>query len=189
MSRPPNFRWRLWLPLLLGAAALALFGDKTPADAIIPATTPTAAERSPAVNVATLDAGTRAAPSPRPAPQAASMDLPIDRDRLYPRAQSPNQMRDLFAAVTWLPTPAAPEPSPSPRVDASPALPSLTVIGKKYEAQQWEVYLVRGDQTLIAREGATIDDGLRVDRIAPPTMTLTMVSTGQAMTLNIGEAR
>ena len=189
MSRPPQTRWRVWLPLLLGAAALAFFGDKTPVDAVVPATATVAAERSPAANVATLGAATRTTLSTRPVPQALPMDLPIDRTRLYPRMQSPDQTRDLFATVSWLPAPAAPAPAPSPRVDTSPALPTLTVVGKKYESQQWEVYLARGDQTLIAREGATIDDGLRVDRIAPPTMTLTMISTGQTMTLNIGEAR
>lgn len=189
MSRPPSARWRLWSPLLLGAAALALFGDKSPVDAVVPATTTVGAQRSPAPYGVTLEPANRGASNLSPVPQALPMDLPIDRVRLYPLAQSPRQTRDLFSAVSWLPVPAAPAPAPSPRAETGPALPSLTVVGKKYEAQQWEVYLARGDHTLIAREGTTIDDGLRVDRIAPPMMTLTMVATGQTMTLNIGEAR
>ena len=188
MSRTPNARWRLWLPLLLGAAALAFFGDKTPVDAVVPATT-MGAQRSPAANGATLAAANHGAVSLSPVPQALPLDLPIDRARLYPLTQSPRPTRDLFAAVSWLPAPAPPAPAlPSPAA-TGPALPALTVVGKKLEAQQWEVYLARGDQTLIVREGTTIDDGLRVDRIAPPTMTLTMLTTGQTMTLNIGEAR
>lgn len=189
MSRHFPKRWRLWLPLLLGAAALAFFGDKTPLDVVVPATMTAGEARSATASGATpvfsahtpLGAGT--------VPQALPIDQPIDRARLYPRETSPKQMRDLFAAAPWLPAPTPPAPAPPPRDDVSPPLPKLTVVGKKFEAQQWEVYLARGDQTLIAREGTTIDDGLRVDRIAPPTLTLTMISTGQTMTLDIGEAR
>lgn len=189
MSRPPSARWRLWLPLLLGAAALAFFGDRSPVDAVVLATTTLGAERSSAANGATLGAANRGAFNLRPKPQALPMDLLIDRVRLYPLPQSHRQKRDLFASVSWLPAPTAQAPAPSPPAEPGPALPSLAVVGKKFEAQQWEVYLARGDHTLIAREGTTIDDGLRVDRIAPPTMTLMIVSTGQTMTLNIGEAR
>lgn len=190
MNRLASPRWRLWLALLIGAAALALFGDKTPVDAVVPAATTMGRERAPAANGAPPGAANLGALNPRPVPQALPLDLPIDRARLYPLGQSPQHRRDLFAAVSWLPAPPAPAPTPAPRpVETVPALPLLTVVGKKFEAQQWEVYLARGDQTLIAREGTTIDDGLRVDRIAPPTMDLTIVSTGQGMTLNIGEAR
>lgn len=188
MSRTPNTRWRLWVPLLLGAAALAFLGDKSPVDTAASATTTTGVQIPPAAKAATLGA-TRGASNLSPTPQALPMDLPIDRARLYPLAQSPRPSRDLFAVVSWLPAPTAPAPVPSRPAETGPALPTLTVVGKKYEAQQWEVYLAHGERTLIAREGTTIDDGLRVDRIAPPTMTLTMVSTGQTMTLNIGEAR
>lgn len=130
----------------------------------------------------------RSAFKPGPTQPPLPLDLPIDRARLYPPAQ-PRQPRDLFAVVSWLPAPTAPAPAPSRPAEPGPTLPTLTVLGKKHEAQQWEVYLAHGERTLIAREGATIDDGWRVERIAPPTMTLTMVATGQTMTIDVGEAR
>ena len=173
MTRLARARWRLWLPLLLGAGALAFFGDKTPTGRGQPAVVGSSA----------------AAAQQQATPLVLPAILPVDRARLYPATQGQKPAADLFAAVAWLPTATPPVVVALPRAETQPLLPLLTVVGKKYENSAWEVYLVRGDQTLIAREGATLDDGLRVERIAPPTMTLTMHSTGQTASIDIGEAR
>lgn len=188
MSRAAGPRGWLWSALLLGAAALALLGDKSPVDAVVSATA--GAQPPAAANAALSSPAERSAFKLRSAPQALALDLPLDRAGLYPPAQpSSRPRRDLFAVVSWLPAPAAAAAAPPRPAETGPAWPTLTVVGKKHEAQQWEVYLAQGDRTQIAREGATIDDGLRVERIAPPTMTLTVVATGQTMTVDVGEAR
>jgi len=60
-------------------------------------------------------------------------------------------------------------------------------VGKKQDGQGWEVYLVRGDQTFIAREGQTIEGQYKVERIAPPVLTLTYLPLRQAQSVAIGE--
>jgi hypothetical protein len=51
------------------------------------------------------------------------------------------------------------------------------------------VYLARGEQTFIVREGSALDGLYRVDRIAPPSLALTYLPLGQSQTLPIGESR
>jgi hypothetical protein len=68
----------------------------------------------------------------------------------------------------------------------APPLP-FVYVGKKQEGSSWEVYLVRGEQTFIAREGQAIDGQYMVERIAPPVLTLTYVPLRQAQSLPIGE--
>lgn len=172
-QHPAHPRWRLWLPLLLGAGALALFGDRAPTGGV----------------AAAVVGSTAVAVQQQAAPLASPAILPIDRTRLYPATPLHKPAADLFAVVAWLPAAAPAVVVALSRTETLPLLPSLTVIGKKYENSAWEVYLVRGNETLIAREGATLDDGLRVERIAPPSMTLTVHSTGQTVSLDIGEAR
>lgn len=189
MTSTTSPRWRLWLPLLIGAGALALFGNKTPDAATGWATPPPKAQhRSPPEGLLQDPKTAGVARHERSAEAWAEM-LPLDRAQLFPLTPARQPTRDLFAAGSWLPAPAPPRPAEPPRSDTPAALPVLTVLGKKYEAAVWEVYLARGDQTLIAREGMSLDGGLRVDSIAPPTMNLTLPSTGQTLTLNIGEAR
>ncbi|WP_229425550.1 hypothetical protein [Massilia sp. Se16.2.3] len=60
------------------------------------------------------------------------------------------------------------------------------MIGKALEDGVWEVYLASGDRTHIAHEGGVIEGTWRVDRIAPPMMTLTYLPLNQVQQLNIG---
>lgn len=189
MTLPANPRWRLWLPLLLGAGGLALFGNRTPTEAIVSVSPGPKAERAYQTGGPLPGSAKTEVTSPMPGAQAVHAILPLDRAQLFPLAPVRKPARDLFAAVAWLPAPSPLAPAALPRGDVAPPLPLLTVLGKKYEAPIWEVYLARGDQTLIAREGMALDGGLRVDSIAPPTMNLTLTSTGQTMSLDIGEAR
>jgi hypothetical protein len=95
--------------------------------------------------------------------------------------------RDLFAAHNWTPPPAAPA-SATPAAPSAPALPYV-YLGKKQEADVWEIYLGRGEQSFIAREGQVLEGTYRVDRIEPPTLTLTYLPLNQAQSLSIGESR
>jgi hypothetical protein len=188
MKQQQTFRWKLWLPLLLGAAALAGFGDKGPNNGLVDASTST---QSGAAGKAVASSGIANNPPVRTGKTEPPVALtaPVDRELLFPARPRAVRQRDLFSSTTWAPPPPAAAPVASRPIDTTPPMPSLTVIGKKQEAGLWEVYLTQGTQTLIAREGETVDGDLRVDRIAPPEMFLTQLSTGRPLTLGIGDAR
>jgi hypothetical protein len=76
----------------------------------------------------------------------------------------------------------APLPAPAP---AAPVLP-FTYIGKKLEAGVWEVFLARGEQSFVVREGAVIENTYRIDKIAPPNLSLTYLPLGHTQNLSIG---
>ena len=70
----------------------------------------------------------------------------------------------------------------------APPLP-YAFIGKKHEADSWEVYLTRGEMTFVAREGEVLEGAYRVDKIQPPTLTVTYLPLGEVQTLAIGDMR
>jgi hypothetical protein len=96
--------------------------------------------------------------------------------------------RDLFSARSWNPPPPPPPPAQEPAAPVAPPLP-YAFLGKKLEAGSWEIYLNKGEQTVIVREGEIVDGAWRVDKIAPPSMALTYLPLGQVQTLPIGEIR
>jgi len=155
------------------AAALAAFGDKTPdADGAVAEAVERPAQPA------------RAAGTQRAAAPAAIL-------RLQPRAELIGNVSasgdDLFGSQDWTPPPPPPPaqqagPPPAPM---APPLP-FTFIGKSLEDGKWEVYLATGERTHIAVEGGTLDGAWRVERIAPPLMTLTYLPLNQVQQLNIG---
>jgi hypothetical protein len=64
----------------------------------------------------------------------------------------------------------------------------FTYLGKKAADGTWEVYLARGDDTLIVRERSVIDSTYRVEEIKPPTMRLVFLPLKLVQTLDIGDA-
>ncbi|KWT66531.1 hypothetical protein APV28_4417 [Comamonas testosteroni] len=64
----------------------------------------------------------------------------------------------------------------------------FTVLGKKLQDAQWEVYLSQGDFTYTAREGAVVTANYRIEKISPPHMTLIYVPLNERQTLLIGDA-
>lgn len=94
--------------------------------------------------------------------------------------------RDLFSPHSW-----APAVKLLPPVAVAPAAPPLpyTYLGKKLENGEWEVYLARGERTLVARQGARLDAEYQVDAVAPPLLTLTYLPLGLTQTLPIGDPR
>jgi hypothetical protein len=88
---------------------------------------------------------------------------------------------------------APPLPSAAPAQAEVPPLPGVppmpfTYIGKQQSAGHWEVYLARGDDTLIVRDQMLIDGDYRVDSIAPPNLTLVYLPLKLVQTLDIGNA-
>ena len=156
---------------LLLAAGFAWFGDKSPGGAVVEPVQRSAAAAAPA----------RANPAaPKPAAAVAIL-------RLEPRATliEDGEGGNAFGSQNWTPPPPPPPPVPPPPPPSAPPLP-FTFVGKAVEKGEWEVFLARGDQTLIVRNKMVIDGVYRVDLIEPPGMTFTYLPLNQVQLLNIG---
>lgn len=167
---------------LAGAAALAVFGDRSPASDV-----------AEAVDRPAAPAGARA-PEPAPARPAPAATLPVRataapiltlvaRDVLI--GDGKDGQGDPFGRHDWTPPPPPPQPAAPPPPPSAPPLP-FTVIGKAVADGTWEVYLIRGERTYVVRDKDVIDGTYRVDAIAPPVLTLTYLPLKQAQQLNIG---
>jgi hypothetical protein len=183
-----NKRWWLWLPLLGLGGWLAVFGDKTPASGSAATSLPARA-RPPADRSALASPARRLAIAPAPdslvalAPRAGLISPPEGAQD----TKKPSQ-RDLFSVRSWNPPPPpppAPTPAPAP---VAPPLP-FSFLGKKLENNAWEVYLGRGEETFIVREGQVLAGIYRVDKVVPPALVLTYLPLGQAQELPIGDTR
>ena len=148
--------------LLLGAALLvaagfAVFGDKSPGGAVV----------EPVQRSALLARAARASRQPR-APKAAGRggDPAPGAARHADRTTAPTAAPP-SAATNWTPPPPPPSPPPPPPPPSAPPLP-FTYLGKALENGEWEVFLARGDETLIVRNKMVIDGVYRIDAIAPP---------------------
>ena len=99
---------------------------------------------------------------------------------------------DLFAVQSWY---VAPPPAPSmaaappapPVARKAPPLP-FTFIGKLDDSRQLQVFLLRGEQVLVVREGDLIDKTYKVQRIDAERMTLVYLPLDIAQSLAVGSA-
>jgi hypothetical protein len=187
IGRVSRRRWWLWLPLLGLAGWLALFGDKSPDGKA-------AAVSLPARPQAPTELAARPSHHGQKPPQGSepdSIEMLVRRDQWAAAAPagpaSAPVRRDLFSTRNWNPPPAPPV-SMAEAAPVAPALP-FAFLGKKLEGEIWEVYLIRGEQTFVVREGQTLDGVYRVDKIAPPSLALTYLPLGQSQTLPIGDSR
>ncbi|AKU22009.1 hypothetical protein MJ904_14515 [Massilia sp. MB5] len=201
---------------LLTAAGLALFGDKTPSGEVAEAVdrpTPRAGKeagnavgKTPAPAVppdaavpvaASPSAASAPAAPPAEAPPAAGGKTAGAANsailRLIPRAlligeageASFKSGEGVFLGQNWNPPPPPPVAPPPPPPPSAPPLP-YSYIGKSVADGEWEVYLSRGDRTYIAHQKQVIDGTYRIDRIAPPELTITYLPLNQVQQLNIG---
>jgi hypothetical protein len=183
---------------LLAAAALVLFGDRTPdgevAEAVLRPTAEIgragAAAQAPAAAAAPAAQGRAAQPArPDSGPRQPILAL-VPRDVLIGDSDSRfgQDQNGVFGSQTWVP-PAPPQAAmqapPPPPPPTAPPLP-FTFIGKSVGGGVWEVYLARGDRTYVARANEVLDGSYRVDAIAPPVLTLTYLPLNQVQQLNIG---
>ena len=173
---------------VLGAAGLALFGDKTPSSDVAEAV-----ERKPA-------AAKVAAPAPAPSSDKKAAAAEPMILALVPRAtlvgegdEAMGRAADVFGRRDWNPPPPPPPPAAAKLVGPPPPPPPpvapplhFTYLGKAAENGQWEVYLANGDKTYVVRDKMVIDGVYRVDAIAPPNLTLTYLPLNQVQQLNIG---
>ncbi|MES2317558.1 MAG: hypothetical protein V4631_08680 [Pseudomonadota bacterium] len=162
------------------AAALAVFGDKTPDSGVAEAV-----ERAPAaVTVVAVAAQDKKTGASEPAIL-----------RLIPRAtligegdEAMGRSADVFGRQDWTPPPPPPPkagPMAPPPPPMAPPLP-FTYLGKAAQGGQWEIFLAIGDKTYVVRDKMVIDGMYRVDAIAPPNLTLTYLPLNQVQQLNIG---
>jgi hypothetical protein len=168
---------------LVSAAGLVLFGDNSPSGSVA----------EPVVRT------NASAAAPAPAPRTASSDKPQSADTvilpLVPRAQLVGESGDatfasgegVFAGQNWNPPPPPPPP-PSNTPPPPPMAPPMpfTYIGKALADGAWEVFLSRGDKTYSVRNQTVIDGVYRVEKIAPPLMSLTYMPLNQQQQMNIG---
>lgn len=144
----------------------------------------------PAHLPATMKAGAAVA-VPRP-PAIHSQRL-LDRQQW--QSTTPSDAVDLFqlrALAPVLAPAATPAPTPPPppviQAPAPPPLPYRYLGKQKREGEAWQVFLLRQDQVFVVREGELLESAYRVERIAPPTLSLRDLASQQTQTLNIGES-
>lgn len=168
----------LGLLLLLGAGLLA-FASMNPPDQVVEAVPRTSARS--AAQVAHSGTSTN-----------AHVTITALRARSELIAPADTAHHTLFGSLS--PTPPLPSAAPAgadvPPLPPEPAVPSVpfTYLGKQSADGHWEVYLGRGDETLIVHEQMVIDGTYRVDAITPPTMALVYLPLKQVQTLDVGSA-
>ena len=170
---------------LAGAAALVIFGDNTPSSDIA----------EPVARAAKAPGAVSSAPAL--AERSGNDGKATAILRLVPRATLVGDSADagfgagegVFLGQNWNPPP--PPPPPQSQSNAPPPPPMAPPVpfnyfGKAVADGQWEVYLARGDKTYVVRNKTVIEGAYRVDRIAPPLMTVTYLPLNQVQQINIG---
>jgi hypothetical protein len=184
-----NRRHMVMALALAGAAGLAFFGDKTPGGEVAEAVERQPGAARPVAAVTTTPANGERAVSSSTGPVAISALLP--RAALLGEDGEPGAdgAPAVFQSQNWNPPPpsasalaAANPPAPPPQ---APPLP-FVYIGKAVGDGVWEVFLTRADKTYIVRNQTVIDGQYRIERIAPPTMTMTYLPLKQVQQINIG---
>lgn len=177
---------------LAAAGGLVLFGDNSPSgDIAEPVARNRAAPHAAPAVVA-------AASAPALAPRAGKDGKPqaeVAILRLTPRAMLVGESGEatfaagegVFQGQNWNPPPPPPPPvsNAPPPPPMAPPMP-FTVIGKAVADGAWEVYLAHGDKTYVVKNQTVIDGTYRVDKIAPPLMSVTYLPLNQVQQINIG---
>jgi hypothetical protein len=167
----PRLRWGLWLTLLAVASGLVLWDRGRALDADI---VEDVGRKSPGLEL------NQAAPRAR-AETTTEGPMII---ALRPRTTT-TRIADSFAPHDWTaPPPAKALPPPLP---TAPPVP-YTVLGKKFEAGEWQVFLAHEDRVFVVKPQDMIENTYRVEDTMPPLMTLTYLPLQQRQTLPIGDA-
>ncbi|MFC0398867.1 hypothetical protein [Paraburkholderia rhizosphaerae] len=165
-------------------AGLLLFVDRTPPDQVVEAAPHAGRSEAPAAAAANRANGADGTP-------AATVILAL-RPRAELFHETGGGRHELFGSQSWAPAlpsmaPANAQIPPLPPIPAEPVLP-FTYLGKKLSGGTWEVYLARGDETLIVHDQMLIDSMYRVESIKPPTLTLVYLPKKAVQTIDIGSA-
>ncbi|MFC0398996.1 hypothetical protein [Paraburkholderia rhizosphaerae] len=162
---------------------LLVFGDHGSSDPVV--------EAAPRAGRASANVETDATPAAS-AEGASMVSIGALRSRNEMFGTPGNGQHTLFGSRSWMPAlpsvaPVGAEVPPLPPIPVAPSMP-FTYIGKKAADGTWEVYLSRGDETVIVRDQSVIDANYRVEAIKPPTMTLIYVPLKTVQTIDIGGA-
>jgi hypothetical protein len=169
---------------LVGSAGLVLFGDNAPVSGIAEPVARSTAAGVPAT-----------APASRVAAQQGKPQTDSTILRLTPRVELVGDADDatfasgegIFLGHNWNPPPPPPPPPSNapPPPPMAPPIPFL-YLGKAAADGAWEVYLSQGDKTYTVRNNTVIDGVYRIEKIAPPLMTVTYLPLKQQQQMNIG---
>ncbi|CDY79860.1 Predicted secretion system X translation initiation factor [Caballeronia glathei] len=169
-------RQHIVMAVLFVSCALVLVFSRAPDDTIVEAAPHAAAPSAPAGDRASRSGGAASG-----AIAIASIHVRDER-----AAAGTHALFNTRMLAPPLPS-AAPDQVNVPPLPDMPLMP-FTYIGKQQSAGRWEVYLARGDDTLIVNDQTVIDGTYRVDSISPPTMTLVYLPLKLVQTLDIGSA-
>lgn len=174
----------LALAFVVCAAVLAFTG-KEPTDQVVEAAPRTATSTTTSTSTSAM---TRVA-SHGTTPNIGIAELRARQDLF---ASVDGGHHDLFGSRFGAPplpsaAPANADVPPLPPLPAAPSVP-FTYLGKKWADGSWEVYLARGDETVIVKEQTVIDATYRVEEVKPPSMTLVYLPLKLIQTLDIGAA-
>lgn len=99
-------------------------------------------------------------------------------------ASSQVSTKTLFSAHSWAP----PISAPATQEVLAPQIPSLpfVFIGKQFDGAKWQVFLMKGNDTLVVREGESIGSEYRVEKIKLPTLTFRYLPLDMEQQLFIG---
>ncbi|MCU0870658.1 MAG: hypothetical protein MUF30_13880 [Burkholderiales bacterium] len=177
-----------------GAAVWAVSGD--PADDVgaprrAPRTAPT--EVAPRIGsiAAGSDAGAAVPPARGERPATARATGPLDLARAR-RTLPDAPVADVFGARSWDPPPRRPSarelaarpPAPPPAPPQAPPLP-FGYVGMLGDGDTTTVFLSRGEATLAATVGATVDGQYRIDAVDDRAVHLTYLPLDQRQSLSI----
>ena len=172
-----NRRMLLMLPVLALAAYLALFGDKTPDGESVGVAR--RAEQS-------AEGATPVAEAEDTAEDASGLLRVASRKNLVERAAQDSGI-DLFSSRAAN-APQENEQAAENLQQQAPSFP-FNYIGKQYDGKRWQVFLDKGDATLVVAAGATIEGDFRVKAINPPNMQVVHVPTKHELSIHIDDAQ
>jgi hypothetical protein len=174
-------------------AGLLVFADRTPPDQVVEAASRTVrgpAAPADATNSTNNPDAMSATNGAHGGPAAGILAL-RSRTELFGAGDS-GAHHELFGSQSWGPSlpsmaPANSQIPPLPPLPAAMVMP-FTYLGKKSSDGVWEVYLARGDETLIVHDQTVIDSVYRVESIKPPVLTLVYLPQKTVQTIDIGSA-
>jgi hypothetical protein len=167
---------------LIVAAWLAFFGDKSPSSNIAE---PVSRDTTTSKSAPVIERTTKNNPATSNKAMRAPDILALQQRETLIGGVHKSSGKGLFGSQNWTPPPPPPPKPAPPPPPMAPPIP-FTYIGKKFDGNSWEVYLMRGEQTYIVRENAVLDNTYHVDSIKPPILTLTYLPLQQVQSLTIG---
>lgn len=128
-----------------------------------------------------------AAPAQKSERQVKSEGAPqrVQIQSLKRGSQGVESSDDVFAAHSWF-VPAAPVAAPPPPAPTAPVLP-FTYGGQLVDGKTVTVFLIHGEENLMAKRGDTLLGTYYVEDVQPKALVLTYLPLKQLQVMPIGE--